>query len=125
MLSDLQAPEGSATLRQEFALLEVGYSVDIARSPLALFATVGVGPYHAVATGTAMGSYQGSSAEVWSVVADASIGLALRLGARVAIVLDAQVLYAEPHPVVQIAGNSVGSAMAPSLASSLGLLVAF
>jgi hypothetical protein len=111
---------GRAALRQSLAGLDVGWTFRSGRrlQPL-VFA--GAGLYHARVAGEARPNYSADEGTLWAATARAGSGLALRLGARVAALLEAEAIVAEPALRVRIAGADVGRTGRPLLLLGLAL----
>ncbi len=118
---DLRAAAGSATIRQELAALSVGWALD--PRPVGASAWVGAGGFDLHASGSAGGSYRGVSADIASFLWTAGVGGLARIGTRVALTAEVTAVFLDPKPVVVIAGNDAGSAGAPSVGASLGVVV--
>jgi len=119
----VDAPGGSATVRQQFISLEMGWAT--ATRPLGAFAWIGGGAFLLQTTGAAVPPYHSTNDNVWSFLATAGVGGIARLGRRIAVTSEVSVLGLVPQPVIVIAAHDAGSAGTPSLAASIGLLVSF
>ncbi|AKT39523.1 hypothetical protein [Chondromyces crocatus] len=119
---DLAGAVGSVSVRQELALVEVVYSLG-ALGPLVPRVSVGAGAYHLRAVGDPRSPYEATSGEVWAALVGAGAGVGWSLGERLSVVVDAQVLFAQPRPVVALAGERLGAPGRPSVGGFLGLLV--
>jgi hypothetical protein len=117
----VRAPAGSASIRQEFASLDLGWASRV--EPLGVFAWVGAGVFDLHVTGSAIAPFHSTSDSVVSFLATAGVGGVARIGPSVAVTAELAALALDPEPAVTIAGNDAGRAGAPSLALSLGLLV--
>ena len=73
--------------------------------------------------GSAVPPYRGASGDVVSFLWCAGIGGLARVGSRVALTADLAAVFLDPQPIVVIAGRDAGSAGAPSIGASLGVLV--
>jgi hypothetical protein len=113
--------EGRATVRQEFAALDLGVST--AGRPFAAFGWIGAGVFHLHTAGSAAAPFRATSDNVVSFVSNGGIGALARLGQRTALTAELGVLWLVPHPVVVIAGKDAGSAGVPSFSLALGVLV--
>jgi hypothetical protein len=118
---EVSAPAGSATVRQEYASLELGWAS--APRPLGVLAWIGAGAFDLQASGSAVPPYHSTSGGVLSFLSTTGVGGTLRLGSRLAFIADLAALVAFPRPYVSIGGRDAGSAAMPSLALSLGLVV--
>jgi hypothetical protein len=119
----VDAPGGSASVRQQFLSLEMGWAT--ATRPLAAFAWIGGGAYLLQTSGVAVPPYHSTSDGVFSFLSTAGIGGLARIGERVAVTSEVFVIGLIPKPVVVIAGHESGTAGGPSLGASIGLFVAF
>ena len=119
---ELTGGAGTLDVRQEMAMAEAVYSLE-ALGPVVPRLSAGVGVYHLHAAGDPAPPYEAASGEVWAALAGAGAGLGLPLGARVAVLLDVQVLFAEPRAVVRLAGEQLGAPGRPSVGGFLGLVV--
>jgi hypothetical protein len=117
----LSEPAGSATVTQQFASVDLGWAMK--PRPFAAFAWAGLGAFYLHTTGTAAEPYHSTSDGVLSFLAAGGVGGLARLGARLAITAELAALGLVPKPVVIIADKHAGSAGAPSLGASIGLLV--
>jgi hypothetical protein len=120
--SSFDEAEGTASLRQELFSLDVGVAHHVTRA-LDVFGHAGFGAYHLHVTGSAREPFRSTSDDVLSVLGAAGGGVALRVGRRIALTADASAIGLVPQPGVKIAGRRAGSAGAPSLGLSFGVLV--
>jgi hypothetical protein len=118
---DLARPEGTASVRQEFAALDFGWASDAA--PVGAFAWMGLGAFDLHVTGSAAGPYRSKSEGVLSFLGMAGLGGVARVGERIAFTAEVMALLLVPQPVVVIADADAGRAGAPSLGLSLGVVV--
>jgi hypothetical protein len=118
---ELSEPEGTASVRQEFASADFGWAS--AANPIGAFAWIGVGAFDLHATGSATGEYRSRSQGVLSFLSMAGVGSMARLSDRLSVTAEITALSLIPQPVVVIANHDAGRAGAPSLGLSLGLLV--
>jgi hypothetical protein len=118
---ELGTAAGSASIRQELAALSLGWASD--PKPLGLRAWIGAGAFDLHADGSAVLPYRGVSTDVVSFLWTAGVGGLARVGSRVALTADLMAVLLDPQPIVVIAGRDAGSAGAPSLGASLGVLV--
>ncbi len=118
---ELHTPAGSATVRQELGALSVGWAMD--PRPLGAYAWLGAGGYDLHTEGSATAPYRGESGEVVSFVWTAGVGGAARIASRVALTVEVASFALVPRPTVVIAGSDAGSAGAPSLGISFGVVV--
>jgi hypothetical protein len=73
--------------------------------------------------GSATAPYRGSSGGVLSFLSTVGLGGLARIGSRVALTADLAAFFLDPRPIVVIAGSDAGSAGAPSIGATFGLLV--
>ncbi|MGO9837812.1 MAG: hypothetical protein ACLP1X_26790 [Polyangiaceae bacterium] len=118
---ELHTAAGSATIRQELGALAVGVASE--PKPLGVYAWVGAGAFDLHTDGSADAPYHGASGDVVSFLWNAGIGGLARIGPRIALTVDLAAVFLDPQPIVVIAGKDAGSAGAPSIGASLGLLV--
>jgi hypothetical protein len=118
---ELSTAAGSATIRQELASLAFGWASD--PKPLGAYAWLGAGAFDLHTDGSAAPPYRGVSSDVASFLWTAGIGGLARIGPRIALTADLMAVFLDPRPIVVIAGTDAGSAGAPSLGASLGVLV--
>jgi hypothetical protein len=118
---EITRAEGKASVRQEFAALDLGWASNAA--PLGAFAWLGIGAFDLHVTGSATGPYRSKSEGVLSLLGMAGLGGVARASERVAFTAEVMVLGLVPQPVVVIANQDAGRAGAPSLGLSLGIVV--
>jgi hypothetical protein len=118
---ELIASAGHAAVRQELAEVAVGWALE--PKPFAVRIWVGAGGFDLHTEGSATGPYRGISGGVGSFLWTAGVGGLARIGARVALEADVATLFLDPRPIVVLAGNDAGSAGAPSVGASFGVLV--
>jgi hypothetical protein len=114
--------EGTAEIRQEFALVEGTYEVRLGDSVRG-FLAAGVGAYHLYASGSATPPFTGTQSDVWSALAGIGLGASVALAGPASLVLDAHELLAAPQPVVAFAAEHVATVMSPGTLVSLSLAV--
>jgi hypothetical protein len=113
---------GSASIRQELAAADVVVALrpreDVRIVP---YLAAGAGVFHLHVRGASAGPpFVGRSDDAWAALATAGLGLALRLGARTAIVLDAAAVVTAPGAAVDVGGAIVARAGRPSELVTLG-----
>jgi hypothetical protein len=118
---ELHAVAGSATIRQELAALAVGWASE--PKPLSAYGWLGAGVFDLHTDGSAVPPDRGTSGGVVSFLWCAGIGGLARVGPRVALTADLTAVFLDPQPIVVVAGKDAGSAGAPSIGASLGVLV--
>jgi hypothetical protein len=116
------ANEGSATVRQELALLEAAVE-PWSWGPIAAQFSLGGGAYHVATTGTANPPYSSLSSDAWSALLSAGVGARLPLSPSASLVLTGRELFAMPRPVVAFAGQEVAASMRPGTLVALLLSV--
>jgi hypothetical protein len=114
--------EGTAMLRQDIGLIELGFEQP-ADAPVHLLASAGVGAYHLFASGNATAPYVSLQDDSWTALVAAGAGLRWRLTSAASLVVDARELLALPRPVVQFASERVAAAMHPGTLAALSLAV--
>jgi hypothetical protein len=117
----LRASAGSASVRQHFLSLDLGWATE--PRPLALVAWVGAGAYLLQATGASASPYRSTSDSLLSFLVTAGLGGLARLGESFALSADVSAVGLAPRPVVAIAEHEAGPAGGPSLGASLALIV--
>jgi hypothetical protein len=118
----LSEPGGSASVRQEFAAVDVAWAS--ATDPVAAVFGIGGGVFHLHTEGSADAPYHSRSDDVVSLSANFSAGTLVRLGPRLAFSAEATAILLHPEPVVIIAHRTAGAAGAPSVGLSLGIVLA-
>jgi hypothetical protein len=116
------APGGSATVRQQFASVDIGWATSM--RPIGAFAWLGAGAFLLDTTGTAIPPFQSTSDSVLSFMMGGGLGGVARIGRRLGFTAEVLVEGLAPKPVVVIAHHDAGTAGAPSFGLSLGLVVA-
>ncbi|WP_394839023.1 hypothetical protein LVJ94_19225 [Pendulispora rubella] len=118
----VRADQGVARVRQELALVELGYYPSFPRW-IHPRAAIGLGVYHLAAEGDARAPYRDGNDGTWAFLTSASAGGAIPLSRTARIVLDARILVGFPRPVVRFASQEVSSALRPSVAFTSALEV--
>jgi hypothetical protein len=118
---ELSNAAGSASIRQGLGALAFGWSSD--PKPLGVSAWVGAGGFDLHSSGSAASPYRGVSGDIVSFLWTAGVGGTARIGPRVALTADVIAILLDPQPIVVLAGRDAGSAGAPSLGASLGVVV--
>jgi hypothetical protein len=114
--------EGTASVRQELALAEVGYEAP-AGAPVSGFVALGAGAYHLYASGDAVAPYTSGHDDAWSALLSAGAGLRVHVTGGASIVVDAREVLALPRPVVVFASERVAAAMHPGTLGAFSLAV--
>lgn len=116
----VEASEGSATLRQELALVEA--SLILTREGWARpFLGVGAGAYHLHARGAARAPFLDGRDDAWAALASLGAGARLYLSPTITTSLTARALAPFPRPVLDFAGNHVAALGRPSWLFTLSL----
>jgi hypothetical protein len=115
------APDGSASVRQEFASLDFGWASS--PRPLGVVAWIGAGAFDFHVTGSAIPPFHSRSDSVLSFLVTAGVGGVARLGPRVGLTAELAALALDPEPAVTIGNRDAGMVGAPSIALSLGIVV--
>jgi hypothetical protein len=116
------APSSFASLDQELGSLDLARPFGPFAGGLRPVVSLGIGAYHLHTQASGTGSYPiGGSASTWAFAADAGAGLALPLGAHLALQADLHALFLAPEPAVRLAGFDAGRAGQPALLGALGL----
>jgi hypothetical protein len=122
--SELSTPVGTESVRQALAWVEASFE-PLGRGTVTPAILLGAGAYRFDVIGTAAAPYEGKSDGLTAAVFTAGGSARLRLGARVALVGSARLLWIAPEPVLLAAGTEVGSAGRPSLLADAMVDVAF
>jgi hypothetical protein len=117
----VHASAGSASVRQAFGSMDLGWASRA--EPIGAFAWAGAGVFDFHVSGSAIAPYRSTSDDVVSFVATAGVGGLARLGPSLGVTATVAALALDPEPAVAIAGVDAGRAGAPSLAFTLGLVV--
>jgi hypothetical protein len=122
----VQAPAGSASIRQELAALEIVRGFRAGRR-IQLVASLGGGAYHARVTGTGTGAQNHTDhvTATWSALALAGGGVVVPIVAHVAFTADAQLGVTWPDNLIRIVGVEAGRTGRPALLASAGVLATF
>lgn len=114
---------GEAVVRQELILAELSWSPDLDAAGFAPATRLGVGAHHLAAQGEVAPPLQGRSVDAWSLALTTGVGFGYRLHRSVALTLDADVIWTVPRPVVQVAGERLGTTGRPALTGTFGVVV--
>ena len=117
----LSGPLGEVSVRQELAALELVYALPVDGPVVPVF-SVGAGAYHLRVSGAPDPPFRSAVGDVWAALASAGAGVGIRLTDRVAALAEVQLLLTEPRPVIQLDGETLGTAGRPTFASFLGIL---
>jgi hypothetical protein len=120
----LRGPRGSASVRQELAMVEVAYAPS--RQWLMPMASAGIGGYHLDMRGDATDpAYTGGEGQFWALLADIGAGIAARLGPGAALSLEAHGFITQPTAHLFIGDTSIATVGRSSLLVSLGIVAGF
>ena len=120
----LAAPAGTAQVQQQFGTAE-GFIMSRLSGPVQFFGTAGLGAYHLSVDGTATFPYRAKpTADAWSLLAGAGIGIAAEVYPQVALHLEGRALWALPPAQVRFDEITIGRTNWPLLLASLGIGVA-
>jgi hypothetical protein len=111
----------SASVAQDFALVELGIKLRPGRS-LRPFFSLGAGALHVTSEGQTASPYRGDRVTRWALTADAGVGARLALGGRFEVALEAHVQVAEPYPTIRFEKEPVARSGRPTMMGSLTLL---
>jgi hypothetical protein len=114
--------EGSATVRQELALIEVAFEPPTG-GPVRAFLAAGAGAYHLYASGDATSGFVGHGDDAWAALGAAGGGVRVRLAGAASVVLDVRELLALPRPVLVFGAERVAASMHPGTLGGLSLAV--
>jgi len=128
---NVSAREGTAALRQDFGLVDLGVEIP-SQGPLHVLGSLSAGAYHLFASGSANPGYTSLQTDTWTVLAAAGVGVRWHLTAAASLVFDARELVALVRPVIafgyrtptgQPASDRVAEAMGPGTLAGLSLAV--
>ena len=112
---------GSASIAEWCGLAEVLF-VPFSRFALHPLFSLGAGTFHAAVNGEASAPYLGLHDSQWAFVADAGVGVALRLASRLELAVEGHAQWLAPEPVVRFVNEDGASLGRPGVAGSLSLL---
>lgn len=121
--AEYRVADGSAILRQELLLGELGFSA-LATSRFELSPLLSAGAYHLDAKGEVASPWRAQNDEVWSLVLGAGVEAGLRLSERVLVSAALRGLSTSPRPIVAVGERRAEFAPVIALAN-LGLGVEF
>jgi hypothetical protein len=121
----LRASEGSAVVRQDLALAEIGFAFR-PEARLQPFVAAGAGARRARSEGTGVSTlFPGESGTAYAAAAVLGGGIAARLADRVSAILDAGLIVAAPSTEILIATSPVGRVGAVGILATLTLATTF
>jgi hypothetical protein len=118
----VEAPEGTATVSQELALLELLGDIAPASWQLRPTVSLGGGPYHIGIEGSANAPYAGLHDGVVTFAADVGAGLAWSLTSSFALALEGHALILAPYPVISFLGVDTVETGRPLVSGALTLV---
>ncbi len=126
--ANLESPKGTASVRQELAMVELVYAPS--QHWLSPFGSVGAGAYHLHTNGKPSDpNDRGSTDGVWAALLDAGAGIAGRLGSGAAVTFELHAFVTQPSATVGIGDAEddarLGPTGRPSFIASLGLQSTF
>jgi hypothetical protein len=116
-----QTANGRASVRQEFAALDLGLSSSV--TTFGAFCWLGAGAFHLRTVGSTEKPYHATSDDVVSLLTNVGLGAMARLGARTLATVELGFVWMVPYPVVVIADEDAGQAGQPSVSLALGVVV--
>ena len=117
----VDAAAGTAAISQEMALLEL--VIVLARGKwVHPVLSLGAGPYHVGANGSAHWPYQSEHVALWALAADAGTGISLPLSSTFEISIEGHVILATPYPVIRFLGNDIAHTGRPSVFGAVTLV---
>jgi hypothetical protein len=117
----VEGTAGSASIAQEFGLVELGMSLRRDRGVRPFF-SVGAGALHLVSDGQTSFPYRARSGSLWTPVADAGVGARFALRGRFEVALEVHAQLARRYPTIQFAGETVARSGRPTVIGSLTLV---
>jgi hypothetical protein len=117
----IETQEGSASVTQEFALVEAAIKLRPGRR-LQPFTSVGTGVLHVTAVGSTALPYRVRTGTLWTPVADVGAGARLALRRRFELALELHAQMAARYPAIQFFGDNVAWAGRPTVVGSLTLV---
>jgi hypothetical protein len=119
--ANLAAPAGTARVQQQFGTAE-GFILSRLSGPVQFFGTAGLGAYHLSVDGTGIFPYRAKpTAEAWSLLAGAGVGIAAEVYPHVALNFEGRALWALPPAVVRFDDTTLGKTNWPLLLASMGI----
>jgi len=117
----VDAAEGTATVRQELGLLELIGEI-APQSWLQPAISLGAGAYHIGVDGSANWPYAGLHGGSYAFAADAGVGLALSITSSFALSLEGHALLVTPYPVIRFLDVDTAQTGRPLLSGALTLV---
>ena len=119
----LEAEAGTASVRQDLMLAEVGRGFGEPDDLFVPLLSLGVGAYHLGARGRAEPPFDSLGGDAWSFAMTAGGGLTLRLADPLALILEAHMVIVLPRVSVKIGEETLGPHGLPLFLPTLGLLI--
>jgi hypothetical protein len=116
-----QAKTDSALVDQEFAVLEAGVRLRPHARIQPVF-VLGAGALHVQAEGRVTWPYQGQTAQRWSFLASAGVGVSFWIAHRYGVAAELQAQLAQPYPSIRFFGVEALHVGRPNLLLALSLL---
>jgi hypothetical protein len=120
----VETAEGTGRIEQQFATIE-GFVMSRWQGSLQVFVSGGVGAYRAQVEGTGVYPYRGKTAEGWSLLTGAGIGIAAEVYPHIALIAEAEGYWAWPSAVVRVAHADAGRPYWPLLLARTGIGIGF
>lgn len=98
---------GTATVRQDLALVSIARRLSSQISHVDPYAWAGIGVYHMQASGQASLPRMARTEHAWSFAAAAGLGMSVRVVDRIALFADGGLVMLQPRVVVTMAGQPV------------------
>jgi hypothetical protein len=117
----VESAEGSATIGQNFGLLEVGATFR-SQHRLRPIVTLGAGALYVTSDGEGVYPFVGHSDSRWSALFDGGLGLFASLSRRWGLAVEVHALLAAPQPFVRFSQTNAGNIGRPTLAATLTLV---
>jgi hypothetical protein len=117
----VESGEGSATIGQNLALLELGATFR-SQHRLMPIVTLGAGALYVTSDGDAVYPYTGHLDSRWTALVDGGFGLFASFSRQWGLAVEVHAFLAAPHPVVRFFDTTAGNIGWPALAATLTLV---
>ena len=117
----VESAEGSATIGQNFGLLEIGATFRT-QHRLMPVVTLGAGALYVTSDGDGLYPYAGRLDSQWTALVDGGFGLSVSVSGQWGLALEVHALLAAPHPFVRFSETNAGNIGWPALATTLTLV---
>lgn len=114
---------GRATVRQELLLAELVWSPDLHAAGFAPVTRMAIGAHHLVAQGEVAPPLQARTLDSWSLALSTGLGVGYRLHRSVSLTAEADLLWTVPRPVLEVAGERLGTTGRPAWLGTFGVVV--